>query len=151
MPKLTIVIGGNGAGKTTWCRRHRDRLPGRFYNADSIAEGIGDWNSARAQAEARRLVDDRIRHHLGKGDDFGFESTYSGSSRPDVVVEAKRLGYRTHAILIGTESAGVTPSAWPHASPRARGTTYRSRRSSAGGVRRRRTSRARRGRSTSST
>ena len=107
MPKLTIVIGGNGAGKTTWCRRHRDRLPGQFYNADSIAEGIGDWNSPRAQAQARRLVDNRIRGHLGNDDDFGFESTYSGKARPDVVLEAKRLGYRTHAILIGTESAAV--------------------------------------------
>ena len=42
MPQLTIVIGANGAGKSTWCRRHRDRLPEHFYNADSIAEDLGN-------------------------------------------------------------------------------------------------------------
>lgn len=107
MPRLTIVIGGNGAGKTTWCRGHRDQLPEHFYNADSIAEGFGDWNSPRAQAEARQLVDNRMRGHLANDEDFGFESTYSGSSRPHVVTEAKRLGYQTRAILIGTESAAI--------------------------------------------
>ena len=34
-PELTVVIGANGAGKTTWCREHRDALPKPFYNADS--------------------------------------------------------------------------------------------------------------------
>ena len=107
MPKLTIVIGGNGAGKTTGFRRHRDQLPDHFYNADSIAEGFGDWNSPRAQAEARQLVDNRMRGHLANDEDFGFESTYSGSLRPHVVTEAKRLGYQTRAILIVTESAAI--------------------------------------------
>ena len=68
------MIGGNGAGKTTWCRQHRDELPEKFYNADSIAEGLGDWNSRTAQEEARRLVDERIREHLTNREDFGFET-----------------------------------------------------------------------------
>ena len=106
MPTLTIAIGGNGAGKTTWCRRHRHELPNHFYNADTIAEGLGDWNSPRAQREARQLVDNRVRGHLAN-EDLGFESTYSGNSRPGIATEAKRLGYRTHAILIGTEDASI--------------------------------------------
>ena len=40
-PRLTVVIGANGAGKTTWARKHRETLPKPFYNADSIAEGLG--------------------------------------------------------------------------------------------------------------
>ena len=32
VPQLIIVIGANGAGKTTWCRRHGDLLPDHFYN-----------------------------------------------------------------------------------------------------------------------
>jgi len=107
MARLTIVIGGNGAGKTTWCKQHRKELPEKFYNADSIAEGLGDWNSPTAQEEARRLVDERIREHLTKREDFGFESTYSGKSRPSIVVEAKRLGYETRAVLIATESPAI--------------------------------------------
>ena len=107
MPTLTIVIGGNGAGKTTWCGRHRRWLPERFYNADSIAEGFGGWDSPRAQHAARQLVGNLVRGHLASDDDFGFESTYSGNSRPGFVTEAKRLGYRTHAILIGTEDPAI--------------------------------------------
>lgn len=107
MATLTIEIGGNGAGKTTWCRQHRDELPEKFYNADSIAEGLGGWNSRTGQQDARRLVDERIREHLTKREDFGFESTYSGKSRPHVVIEAKRLGYETRAILIATETPAI--------------------------------------------
>ena len=38
MARLTIVIGANGAGKSTWCQNHHEELPEHFYNADSIAQ-----------------------------------------------------------------------------------------------------------------
>ena len=107
MPKLTIVIGANGAGKSTWCDRNRKRrLPSDFYNADSIAKGLGDWNSPRKQEAARELVDRSIEEHLRRKTDFGFESTYSGNSRPDIVRRAKSRGFEIEAMFIGT----VTPS-----------------------------------------
>lgn len=102
MPKLTIVIGANGAGKSTWCDQHRADLPGSFYNADSIARGLGDWNSAEKQREARELVDRAIEDHLNARSDFGFESTYSGRSRPSIVRRAKALGYEVAAVFVGT-------------------------------------------------
>ena len=58
--KLAVVIGANGAGKAIWTRRHRQRLPPAFYNADSLAEGLGDANSPESQARARALVDREI-------------------------------------------------------------------------------------------
>ena len=102
MPRLMIVIGSNGAGKTTWCVGNRDRLPPHFYDADSIARGLGDWNDAGRQQEARRLVDAAIQDHLENNDDFGFESTYSGRSRPGIVENAAARGYQVHAVFIGT-------------------------------------------------
>ena len=108
MPKLTIVIGANGAGKSTWCDRNRkERLPTDFYNADSIAKGLGDWNSPRKQQAARELVDQTIEEHLKTKTDFGFESTYSGNSRPDIVRRAKTLGFETEAIFLGTVSPEI--------------------------------------------
>jgi predicted ABC-type ATPase len=107
MPKLTVVIGANGAGKSTWCRRHRRRLPEHFYNADSIADGLGDWNSPTNQRAARQLVDTRIKGHLDNKEDFGFESTYSGHSRPAIIERAKALGYRTSAIFVGTRGPQI--------------------------------------------
>ncbi len=102
MRKLTIVIGGNGAGKSTWCEAHRERLPGRFYDADSIARGLGDWNNPERQREARDLVDAKIRRHLENNESFGFESTYSGRSRPGIIKAAAARGYEIEAIFVGT-------------------------------------------------
>ena len=102
MPKLTIVIGANGAGKSTWCDRHRDELPANFYDADSIAKGLGDWNSADKQRQAREVVDKAVEEHLTARTHFGFESTYSGSSRPRIVRRAKAAGYEVAAIFLGT-------------------------------------------------
>lgn len=106
-PRLTVVIGANGAGKTTWARKHRETLPKPFYNADSIAEGLGDANDEALQRTARKLVDEQIERDLGEGNTFGFESTYSGRSRPNIVRTAKRLGYTTRAVFLGTETAAI--------------------------------------------
>ena len=101
-PKLVVVIGANGAGKTTWAQRHRNWLPLNFYNADSIAEGLGDANSPEQQARARALVDQEIAERLQLGESFGFESTWSGASRPAIVRDASARGYEAHAVFLGT-------------------------------------------------
>ena len=108
-PRLTVVIGANGAGKTTWARKHRETLPKPFYNADSIAEGLGDANDAALQRVARKLVDERIERDLSAGNTFGFESTYSGRSRPDIVRTAKRLVYTT---ALGAEARELVARVW---------------------------------------
>lgn len=102
-PLLTVVIGANGSGKTTWTRRGREFLPKPFYNADSIAEGLGDPDNPELQRQARRIVDEAIENDLASRHSFGFESTYSGQSRPRIVVRAKELGYFTHAVFLGTD------------------------------------------------
>ena len=102
-PHLTVVIGANGSGKTTWAQRSRAFLPKPFYNADSIAEGLGDPNDTDLQAQARRIVDQAIEEDLVEQRPFGFESTYSGRSRPNIVIRARQHGYTTRAIFIGTD------------------------------------------------
>ena len=106
-PRLTIVIGTNGAGKSTWCSKHEDELPAAFYDADSIANSLGDWNDPRDQIQAARRVNGAIRDHLAKRESFGFESTYSGRSRPRMVERAARAGYDVHAVFIGTRDAEI--------------------------------------------
>ena len=96
------MIGANGAGKTTWCARNRDQLPASFYDADSIAQGLGSFDDSDLQRAARDLIDRRIQTHLTALETFGFESTYSGKSRPDIVRRAHALGYDVRAVFIGT-------------------------------------------------
>ena len=107
MARLTIVVGANGAGKSTWARSHRRELPADFYDADSIAQGLGSHDDPALQRQAREWVDRRIEGHLECGEPFGFESTYSGASRPDVVRRAHALGYDIDGVFVGTRSAAV--------------------------------------------
>lgn len=106
-PGLVAVIGANGAGKTTWSTGHRQRLPLHFYNADAIAEGLGDANDPGHQAEARTIVDAAIETRFRSREPFGFESTWSGSSRPAIVRRAHAEGYETHAVFLGTRHPDI--------------------------------------------
>ena len=107
MARLTIVVGANGAGKSTWIRNNRRELPANFYDADSIAEGLGSYDDPALQRQAREWVDRRIEEHLERGESFGFESTYSGMSRPDIVRRSHTLGYDIDAVFIGTRSPEI--------------------------------------------
>lgn len=63
-------------------RAHRDELPVPFYDADAIAQTLGDYNDPMAQATARVMVDAGVARSIEGGESFGFESTYAGRSRP---------------------------------------------------------------------
>lgn len=104
---LVVVIGANGVGKSTWCRAHRNELPVNFYDADSIAQGLGSYDDQVLQREARAIVDARIKRHVERGESFGFESTYSGNSRPRIVERAAEQGYETYAVFVGTDDPEV--------------------------------------------
>ena len=49
-PVFTILMGCNGAGKTSWKRRHHDQLPDHHFDLDAVAGGVGDWNQQAANA-----------------------------------------------------------------------------------------------------
>ena len=107
MPELTIVIGCNGAGKSTWCENHADALPADFYNPDRVAKGMGNRNSRSKQRAAGKVVRRLIHGHLQRKESFGFEATYAGRSTPRIVERASKLGYEGHAVFIGTKNPAI--------------------------------------------
>ena len=106
-PVFTIVMGCNGAGKSAWKRENYERLPRRYFDQDSIAGGIGDWNSEEARARTREYVDKAVAEAIADRVDFGVESTYSGRPGPRMVERALRAGYRIEGVYIGTDSADI--------------------------------------------
>ena len=90
-PQPVIVIGADGAGTTTRSLENRQLLPKPFCDADSIAQGPGDPNRERLQAEARAVADRKIHADLRARRSFGFESTCSGKSRPATFVFPMRI------------------------------------------------------------
>lgn len=101
------MIGGNGAGKSTWCQRNRHRLPANFYNPDAVAEGLGGANRRTKQRTAAAVIRRAIRGHLERREDFGVETTYAGRTRPRLVEQARELGYETVVVFIGTRDPEI--------------------------------------------
>lgn len=94
-PKLYIIGGCNGAGKTTasytvlpdilQCRE--------FVNADEIAHGLSPFNPGNVAIEAGRLMLRRIDELLGRNATFAIETTLSTKSYVNLVHQAQSKGY----------------------------------------------------------
>ena len=106
-PVFTIVMGCNGVGKTAWKRANYDELPDRYFDQDSVAGGVGDWNSQEARARTRVYVDAQIAESFEKRLDFGTESTYSGLPGRSLVERAVRADYRVEGIYLGTADPSI--------------------------------------------
>ena len=106
-PVFTIVMGCNGVGKSAWKRKNYDLLPARYYDQDSVAGGLGDWNSEEARARTRVIVDAQIDESIRKRLDFGMESTYSGLPGREMVDRVIRAGYRVEGLFLGTTDPAI--------------------------------------------
>ena len=106
-PVFTIVMGWNGVGKSAWKRKKYDLLPTRYFDQDSIAGGIGDWNSPDARARTRVCVDAQTAEAIGQRLDFGTESTDSGQPGPAIVERVIEAGYRVEGVYFGANDPQI--------------------------------------------
>ena len=104
---FTIVMGCNGSGKSAWKRANYDRLPDRYFDQDSIAGGIGDWDSEDARQRTRVYVDAEVGATMRERLSFGIESTYSGRPGREMVERMRAADYRIEGIYLGTESPEI--------------------------------------------
>ena len=106
-PVFTIVMGCNGAGKSAWKRANYDILPGRYFDQDSVAGGIGDWNSMDARKRTAEIVNAEVDKAILDRVSYGIESTYSGRPGRERVAQAKQADYRIEGVYIGTGSPEI--------------------------------------------
>ena len=95
MPKLFIISGCNGAGKTT---ASYTILPEMFglrecVNSDEIAERLSPNKPEAAAIRASRIMLERMNELMDKRADFGVETTLATRSLLRVIEDAKSLGY----------------------------------------------------------
>lgn len=95
MPKLYIVSGCNGAGKTT---ASYTLLPEmlecrQFVNSDEFAKGLSPFNPEGASIQASRFMLLRIRYLLQRKEDFGIETTLATRTLLKTVRMAQEAGY----------------------------------------------------------
>ena len=97
---LYIIAGCNGAGKTTASMTilPKSLLVKEFVNADDIAKGLSPFNPEGVAIEAGRLMLERVRVLLDRGESFSIETTLATRSYVNLVREAQRLGYLVHLL-----------------------------------------------------
>ena len=102
MPKVFIIAGPNGSGKTTFANEF---LPAyakcpNFINADAIAKGLSPFGPEREAIQAGRLVLAKIEDYAKKGEDFAFETTLSGKAYLNTLKRLKDRNYEIHLFFL---------------------------------------------------
>ena len=95
MPRLYIISGCNGAGKTT---ASYTMLPemlecSEFLNSDEFAKGLSPFKPEKASIQASRYMITKIRYLLKKQKDFAVETTLATRTLLKTVRMAQNAGY----------------------------------------------------------
>ncbi|NBJ06263.1 zeta toxin family protein [Duncaniella freteri] len=94
-PRLYIIAGCNGAGKTT---ASYSMLPDilqcrEFVNADEIARGLSPFRPEQMAILAGKLMLQRIEALLDANETFAVETTLATKSYTMLIKKARHLGY----------------------------------------------------------
>lgn len=95
MPRLYIISGCNGAGKTT---ASYSLLPemlqcSEFVNSDEFAKGLSPFDPSKASIQASKYMLLKIRYLLRKQSDFAIETTLATRTLLNTVKMAQAAGY----------------------------------------------------------
>ncbi|WP_150911580.1 AAA family ATPase [Marinobacter halotolerans] len=106
-PELWLLIGGNGAGKTTFYQRFLARRKIPLVNADNIARSLWPDAPEKHSYEAA-LIAERERFRLiEERQSFCFETVFSHPSKVDFVGTAKAAGFRIRIFYFHLELASL--------------------------------------------
>jgi len=100
-----MLVGGNGAGKSTFFRLLLQPLGLPFVNADLLARAAFADDPEAHSYEAAQLAERQRLRLLQDGVSFCFETVFSHPSKIDFIARAKALGYQVILVLIHLESA----------------------------------------------
>ena len=106
MPRLYIISGCNGSGKTTASYTLLpDLLDCReFVNSDEFAKSLSPFDPAAASVTASRYMLMKINYLLDRRADFCVETTLATRSLLKIVEQAHGLGYEVTALYFWLSS-----------------------------------------------
>lgn len=107
-PRLYVLAGVNGAGKSSIGGATMRAFGGDYYNPDETARALLAAHPSLDQAPAnalawqhgKRLLERAIREHL----DFAIETTLGGNTIPRLLAEAAAQGFEVRVWYIGLAS-----------------------------------------------
>ncbi len=105
MKQLWLLVGGNGAGQSTFYRLMFEPLGLPFVNADRLAKLVYPAAAEEHSYEAALLAKQQRNTLLLSGASFCFETVFSHPSKIDFTARAKALGYTVIMVLVHLEQA----------------------------------------------
>lgn len=110
-PKLIIIAGPNGSGKTTITEQLLSHEWGDeciYINPDNIArDKFGDWNSEDAVLKAAKFATEQRYQLLDSGKSVVFETVLSSDEKLEYIKKAKEAGYFIRVFFVCTESPSI--------------------------------------------
>jgi len=98
--QLWMLVGGNGAGKSTFYRKYLEPRGMLFVNADVLAKQVYPDDPEGNSYEAAQLASQMREQLLIDGANFCFETVFSHPSKIDFVAKAKAFGYQVVLVFI---------------------------------------------------
>lgn len=98
--QLWMLVGGNGAGKSTFYYQMLQPLGIPFINADLIAKAVFPDDPEGRSYEAAKIAETMRLEQLRAGHSFCFETVFSHPSKIDFMAQAKALGYQLIMVVI---------------------------------------------------
>jgi predicted ABC-type ATPase len=110
-PKLLIIAGPNGTGKTTVTSqilKHEWVEDSEYINPDFIArDKFGDWNSPEMVLKAAQFAEEQREKCLKNYHSLIFETVLSAPDKIDFIQRAKQQGYFIRLFFIGTDNPQI--------------------------------------------
>ena len=103
MKQLWVLVGGNGAGKSTFYKLMLRPLGIPFINADLIARELYPGDPEGNSYNAAKIAEQLRLEQIQAGNSFCFETVFSHPSKVDFLAQAKALGYQIIMVLIHLE------------------------------------------------
>lgn len=102
-PELWLLVGGNGAGKTTFYERFLARRKIPLVNADNIARSMWPDAPEKHSYEAALIAERERLRLIEERQTFCFETVFSHPSKVDFVGTAKAAGFRVRMFYFHLE------------------------------------------------
>lgn len=104
-PRMWVVAGANGSGKSTFYRLALQPLGVRWINADDIARALWPEDPEIHSYAAAAIAAERREASLLAGVDFATETVFSHESKLALLHNARTHGYRVTLIYVHLASA----------------------------------------------
>jgi predicted ABC-type ATPase len=117
-PKLLIIAGPNGSGKTSVTGKilkHKWIEGCKYINPDIIARDVfGDWNAKETVIKAAQYAEQQRENCIKNRHSLIFETVLSAQDKVEFVRRAKECGYFVRLFFIGTDTPQINAARVAH-------------------------------------